>query len=292
MNKLLFALLLLTAGCGPQLHTEFENRLSDKGDLPVFEWVVYGDSRPPENPIHLDLLEQINRSGQLSLIVNTGDFTDWSLPTEYDEYYGIVSVNKTPIFTVVGNHDDRLAGRQYFEHYFGPRNYAFTYSRSTFIVLQNTHIDGYGFYDYNIRWLRGQLERAKESRAIYVFAHCPTVKPFQGLMDKGYFHIDETDMEGADEFMDLMTEYDVTAVFYGHEHLYAYGQYNGVAYFITGGGGAPLHGEGEDKPWYVSDYHFLHCTTDAMGSTTVSYVGRGNILPEFAVLLQGRNVDG
>ena len=39
----------------------------------------------------------------------------------------------------------------------------------------------------------------------------------------------------------LFEQYQVTAVFSGHDHVYERAEHNGVRYFVSGGGGAPLY---------------------------------------------------
>ena len=43
----------------------------------------------------------------------------------------------------------------------------------------------------------------------------------------------------------LFERYGVTAVFSGHDHCYERAERNGVHYFVSGGGGAPLYGRGQ-----------------------------------------------
>jgi hypothetical protein len=39
----------------------------------------------------------------------------------------------------------------------------------------------------------------------------------------------------------LFEQYDVSAVFSGHDHVYSRAEHNSVHYFVSGGGGAPLY---------------------------------------------------
>ena len=39
----------------------------------------------------------------------------------------------------------------------------------------------------------------------------------------------------------LFERYEVSAVFSGHDHVYSRAERNGVRYFVSGGGGAPLY---------------------------------------------------
>ena len=39
----------------------------------------------------------------------------------------------------------------------------------------------------------------------------------------------------------LFEKYQVTAVFSGHDHVYERAEHEGIRYFVSGGGGAPLY---------------------------------------------------
>jgi len=53
-------------------------------------------------------------------------------------------------------------------------------------------------------------------------------------------------------------KYSADAVFSGHEHLYARRTVHGIAYIITGSGGAPLYADDRDGDFY----HFIIMTVD------------------------------
>src|SRR5690606_5790505 len=42
----------------------------------------------------------------------------------------------------------------------------------------------------------------------------------------------------------LFEKYGVSALFSGHDHVYSRAEHNGVRYFVSGGGGAPLYPRG------------------------------------------------
>ena len=59
----------------------------------------------------------------------------------------------------------------------------------------------------------------------------------------------------------VLVKHKVTAVFCGHDHLYEHSLADGVNYFTSGGGGAPLYAVGQKpNPYHVkgvSTYHFI-----------------------------------
>jgi hypothetical protein len=66
-------------------------------------------------------------------------------------------------------------------------------------------------------------------------------------------------------WIDLFERYAVRAVFAGHDHGYARAERNGIRYFVSGGGGAPLYGERPDCSGadhdatrvYLAKHHYM-----------------------------------
>ena len=76
------------------------------------------------------------------------------------------------------------------------------------------------------------LQNAAKADLRFVFAHHPpitAVKRRQG---------DNPQMIALES---MLEEFNVTAAFFGHDHNYQHYLKNGIHYFITGGGGAPLY---------------------------------------------------
>ena len=66
------------------------------------------------------------------------------------------------------------------------------------------------------------------------------------------------------DWMALFERYHVDAVLAGHDHSYQRLERNGVAYFVSGGGGAPLYEQGRCDPYdevalqhYAAVHHYL-----------------------------------
>src|SRR5262249_33609714 len=105
-----------------------------------------------------------------------------------------------------------------------------------------------------LAWLKDQLEQGKTAKNVFVFVHQP---PFS-LGD----HCGSATSQMA--WVELFEQYRVRAVFAGHDHAYERMERNGVRYFVTGGGGAPLHDQHPvaqagrpAKKRYVQEYHYL-----------------------------------
>jgi predicted phosphodiesterase len=209
-----------------------------------FSFVVFGDSRSNASA-HTRVIERI-RQEVPDFLLGTGDIvneggseSDWSKLFEIEG----ALLGEVPFFPSLGNHDRQGRGRTAgnFRKYFAvPENspdperyYAFTYSSSRFLVLDsNTY--SFALTDQTA-WLEGQLQAARLNPAIehiFVTMHHP---PFSVSMHGGQSELREA-------WTPLFEKYQVDAVFSGHDHVYSRAKKNGVNYFVSGGGGAPLYG--------------------------------------------------
>jgi hypothetical protein len=88
------------------------------------------------------------------------------------------------------------------------------------------------FWQEQTRWLETDLNGAQKADFRFVFAHHPpetAVKRRQG---------ENKQMTALEP---IFEKYKVSAGFFGHDHNYQHYLKNGVNYFTTGGGGAPLY---------------------------------------------------
>jgi len=244
---------LLVYGCGARYKQEHVYSTAattvniKRGNV---EFAVFGDTRPPWNPIHKKILEQM-QDYDIDFAVNTGDFTNWSSEHEYNEYLKIIKKSPIPIFTVIGNHDDRFWGKRHYERKIG--RLAETMDLED-IALVFMYVNN-GFSKLTLMRLEKTFKKSA-GKDIFVFNHIPIREPFENHMKDGLFKIDEK-LSNADRFMRLLEKYKIRGVFFGHEHLYAYSNINGIKYIITGGGGARLNGDSEVMPIFGSFHHFV-----------------------------------
>jgi len=88
------------------------------------------------------------------------------------------------------------------------------------------------FWQEQKRWMEADLRDAQSADFRFVFAHHPpetAVKRRQG---------ENKQMTALEP---IFEKYNVSAGFFGHDHNYQHYVKNGVNYFTTGGGGAPLY---------------------------------------------------
>ncbi len=146
-------------------------------------------------------------------------------------------LRKAAFFPLLGNHDRNAPN--YYEYLKAKPYYSFDWGTAHFSVI-DSDIGNVGasqgerdaFWLEETNWLQADLRDAAKSDLRFVFAHHPpitAVKRRQG---------DNPHMIALEP---MFEEYNVTAAFFGHDHNYQHYLKNGVHYFTTGGGGAPLY---------------------------------------------------
>jgi predicted MPP superfamily phosphohydrolase len=209
-----------------------------------FSFVAYGDSRSNPNA-HKRVVERIRREVP-DFILATGDMVnEGSSSDDWQEFFDVERdlLRENVIYPSLGNHDRQGRGRtadNYRQFFSLPENspdseryYAFTYGSARFLVL-DSNLYSFALTDQT-EWIKRQLQAARldrEIRHIFVSMHHP---PYSISLHGG-----QTELREA--WTPLFEKYQVDAVFSGHDHVYSRAFRNGVHYFVTGGGGAPLYG--------------------------------------------------
>lgn len=250
---------------------------------PALRFGVYGDTRTNLQN-HTNVIKLMH-SYDPAFHLNCGDLvTSGISQADWDMFFGIISPysNDTAYWPAIGNHD---VPATFYEMYFSlPGNerwYSFDYGAVHIVALDTTSDFSNGSAQ-NV-WLRTDLDAASNADWSFVFFHHP---PYS------------TGAHGSD--MDVRTilcpifeEHRVTAVFSGHDHDYEHADPgDGIQYFVTGGGGAPLAPVGH-SPWTVYSemvYHFL--TVDVTGNlTTVTAIREnGPVMETVRISLRDRTV--
>lgn len=223
-----------------------------------FSFAVIGDTRPTESfgkipEIFSKAIEKIN-SLKPDFVVHVGDciclgMNDANISgieTQWNAFKDSTKRLSAPLYMVVGNEDVwSVKSEYYFKKLFGPKlYYSFDYKNSHFIIL-NSELAGRAndIPEEERLWLENDLE-ATNKEHIFVFLHRPIFS---------FKHAWRMSEKTRDYLKNLFSKYNVKAVFSGHEHLYREDIYGGVKYYITGGGGAPLHVSADEGGFY----HFL-----------------------------------
>lgn len=211
-------------------------------DVP-FAFLVVGDSRDGVEA-HRRIVDRMAQE-EFDFILGTGDMVDEGFrQDQWQQFFDIEQplLRGKVLFPALGNHDRQGRGRtadSYRGYFSVPENggdseryYAFTYAASRFVVLDsNAH--SFALTDQTA-WIERELVATRQDptiRHIFVVMHHP---PFSISLHGGATELRE-------RWTPLFEAYGVTAIFSGHDHVYERAENNGVRYFVTGGGGAPLY---------------------------------------------------
>jgi predicted phosphodiesterase len=208
-----------------------------------FSFVVIGDTRNGTEQ-HRRVIERMSQEVP-DFVLGTGDMVDegWR-QDQWQQFFDVENplLRNNVYFPAVGNHDRQGRGQTadtYRSYFSVPENggdaeryYAFTYATSRFLVLDSNEYS-FALTDQTA-WLERELIAARGDPAIrhvFVVMHHP---PFSISLHGGNRDLRE-------RWTPLFEKYQVSAVFSGHDHVYERAEHNGIRYFVSGGGGAPLY---------------------------------------------------
>jgi hypothetical protein len=211
-------------------------------DVP-FTFLVVGDSRFYMEQ-HRRVVDRMSQEVP-DFVLGTGDMVDdGSREEQWQQYFDVENkfLRDNVYFPAVGNHDRQGRGRTadtYRAYFSVPENgadteryYAFSYANSRFLIL-DSNIHSFALTDQTA-WMERELIAARQDPAVkhvFVVMHHP---PFSISLHGGNKDLRE-------RWTPLFEKYQVSAVFSGHDHVYSRAEHEGIHYFVTGGGGAPLY---------------------------------------------------
>lgn len=249
-----------------------------------FTFLVYGDSRTNYD-LHALVAERMAEE-TAEFVVHTGDLIESPTQREWREFFSTGS----PLFRamsflcIIGNHERN--SRTYYELFSLPAGggrageqwWSLNWGEVLLVGLDSNlqYLKLTGLRE-ETDWLREVL--AQDARYKFVFFHHPLYSS-----DAHY---------GGNESLGtiwapIFQEAGVTAVFVGHCHNYEHVIKDGVQYFITGGGGAPLYPLSEERiegsVLGIEDtLHYLRVTVAEDGARVemipVARVEGGQVIP-------------
>ena len=271
MNRLALALFLFLAAV-----TAFA--MADRPFQPVnhavpspmpagtFRFAVFGDFRPAKAdapyPPQFTLVRDALSSEKPIFAVSTGDayFGYGGTMAQFtEEVKGFIAATRTwdtPLFNVIGNHDVTGSAERetYLKRVYGNLYGSVDVGIAHFIFLDSDEVGREGkVAGEQLAWLERDLKVNRGAAAIFVFLHRPLFSVLDpDLRRRKSF----SDRKNRDALHRLFVRFKVAGVFAGHEHLYDERVVDGVRYWITGGGGAPLYA----PPDRGGIYHYLLVT--------------------------------
>ena len=223
-----------------------------------FSFIVFGDNRGDDTgeqpPAFFELLQAASQDHP-AFVLDTGDMIyghsrdEEVIREEWRIYRAAADRLPAPIFHAPGNHDiwDQKSARIYRELW-GPTYYSFVYGNSRFIAM-DTETARAAISATQFEWVQNELRQSTQSN-VFLFFHHPLF-PVDGGIGSS---LDKYPLE-RNQLHQLFARYRhlIRGVFAGHEHLYAFQEHDGVPYYTSGGGGAPLY----TAPELGGFHHFL-----------------------------------
>jgi predicted phosphodiesterase len=204
-----------------------------------FQFVVYGDTRT-RHDVHKTVVEAILKYAAPDFLIHTGDLVAEGADTSlWPIFFNIERelLRKTALFPALGNHEANA--KNYFDFLNARSHYSYNWGSAHFSVIDSDieNVPGnaaekQAFWQEQTRWLETDLRDSQGLDFRFVIAHHPpetAVKRRQG------------ENKQMTELEPIFEKYKVSAGFFGHDHNYQHYLKNGVHYFTTGGGGAPLY---------------------------------------------------
>ncbi|HJL05770.1 MAG TPA: metallophosphoesterase [Polyangiaceae bacterium LLY-WYZ-15_(1-7)] len=227
------------------LHTAPEAATEEAGDL---SFLVYGDDRTG-HAVHRRLVARMREEEGARFVVHTGDYVEvGGRPGDWQTFFEIAGplLRDVPIYPSLGNHEIYgPGGRMRYQRYFVKPSLrvafqAWTHGPVKLIALDSN--DEWTEDAEQLHWLEEQLAHARDEpgvRFVIVFAH-------QGPLSSGR-HGDHPGMSSLG-VAEILRQAEVDLVFSGHDHMYERGDFRGLKYVVTGGGGAPLYRVNRARP--------------------------------------------
>jgi acid phosphatase len=209
-------------------------------------------------------------------IFHTGDLNQrGKAQSEYDSFKEIISPLKAPFYVARGNHEKDLAlFLDNFSSAEGRSYYSVVHDSLKFVVLDSnlSLLPNTGQY----RWMLNELESA--DLPIVLILHHP-------IFSSGY-HGDELGLQYY--LPQLLKKHRVAAVISGHEHSFEHLRWEGLNFFVSGGGGAPLRERENHDPrslYFNMTHHYNLLSRKSNSLLWQCFDLQGNLLYECNVYL-------
>ncbi len=202
---------------------------------------IYGDVRGGHR-VHGQLVERLLAEMPDAVLVSGDLVLRGSDDADWQQFFAVTAplLATVPYYSAVGNHDLGRAGdraRRVTELFALPPPppdrppgggwYSFDLADVHLVMLDSNAYDD----ALQRAWLDADLQAAADARAIVVVTH-------DGPYSRGTHGGNQ---QAVRDYVPILARHRVTLVVSGHDHLYQRGVQDGVAYLVSGGGGAPLY---------------------------------------------------
>jgi len=216
---------------------EVELAITTKPSKDNYQFALIGDSQG-RNEILAKIIGEINTK-EIDFLIHLGDMVPSGHEQEYQDFFVAMQELQVPYYTVPGNHDTRLNGRDIYKNRLAPFYYSFEFGDYHYIFMDTAELT---VDQQQFSWLQEQLTNDIDT---YVFMHAPIYDP-RGL-DHSF-----RDLQVAEQVYNLVTTSTnrVRATFSGHVHMFHQQQVADTLFVTSGGAGASFYATPEEGGFY------------------------------------------
>lgn len=157
-------------------------RINALPDKDTFRFILTGDSQRFYEQVE-DFTGHVNTLRDISFVLLNGDLVDFGLNSEYNMLAPKLKNLNVPFVAIMGNHDMLANGKEIFNRMFGPENFTFTYSGTTFICFNsNSREANFNGTVPDLNMLEQEISHASHANNVMFVSHVP---PNSGDFDKG-----------------------------------------------------------------------------------------------------------
>jgi len=238
----------MQAGTAEEIHHQDGRFRTSPLQTRDFAFGVFGDTRGDPPLTWTNMAKTMGADDQLEFLIGLGDYVDHGdIYEEWETQFFRPAkdlLSRVPFWTAIGNHDD-LA--DYYYAIFpcaGTRDtgwYTFVYSHARFIVIDNFN----KACDPRREIHKAIIKAIAEAKEKYLFVLCHYPLFASGYHGEGDPKTGKPSGRGRlalwENLMPVFERHGVTAYIAAHTHAYERSEKDGVAYIVSGGGGAGLY---------------------------------------------------
>lgn len=251
---------------GNRIQSEQSTFATAVEDSTAFGFILYGDSQSnPEIWGKISTLGWLNRPnfGLLAgdLVDRGGMSDDW-----LEEFFppAHIFMNRYPLYTAIGNHEDDHPN--YYKYMHNPQPeyyYTFRYGNAQFFIVDTNRDVGEGSEQYD--WLEWELAKS-DALWKFVVHHHPPYSSEENDHGDSWIGLSAQGTRARD-LVPLLEQYQVDFDLFGHVHMYertwpifqgTVNQEKGVIYINSGGAGGGLEQFDPVRSWFTKKVQSTH----------------------------------
>ncbi|WP_409200862.1 metallophosphoesterase family protein [Methanobrevibacter sp. DSM 116169] len=180
--------------------------------------------------VFLKAVDEINNISP-DFIILTGDITNQGYYAEYKRAKELLSLFKSPLYAVPGNHDSRNLGYQTFEEYIGERSWKLIKENKTVVVgvdSSSPDVDNGNIGRPQQVWMDEQLDNCLSNKSFTVVAMHHHVIP---IPETGR---ERNVLSDAGDILKSLINHKVDLVICGHKHVHNVWEMNDTLFLNAG----------------------------------------------------------